>query len=153
MGYSYFNGRLTCDKCGGTSWVRKRRCPYRVRGDSLRGPRVTLPYCNAPALCQSCFEALGSLSAVHGEECRAGAESAQKHADEIEAQLDAGDALPVAAWDTGASVPEHRVGVLYRSRAGDSYRLMHADDYKWRPPLSAVETEPWEGPEKEGVPA
>jgi hypothetical protein len=87
---------------------------------------------------------------MHGEACRAGAEAAHRHAEAIEAQLDAGDSLPVAAWgddEPHPKVPHGKVGVLFRGRAGDTYRLIHPADYTYRAPLSAVDanfSEPWD---------
>jgi hypothetical protein len=98
-----------------------------------------LPYCHGPALCSGCWEELASKSLVHGDECLEGAQAAQRHADAIEAQLDAGDSLPVTAWgDEHHLVPKHHVGVLYRGRTDDTYRLIHKDEWPFRAPLSAV---------------
>jgi len=144
MGYGYRAHRLVCDQCGGCTGVRKRTCPYRVLSDSLAGPRRLLPYCQPPALCARCYSELGGKSQVHGERCRAGAQAAQKHADDIEAQLDAGELLPVTAWgDSHPKVPTGRVGVCYRGRKAKAYRLIHEDDYEFRAPLSAAATEEW----------
>ena len=58
MGYSYGrnargNMSLACDVCGSCEGARKRTCPYKVRGDSLRTvpapTRYELPWCPAPA--------------------------------------------------------------------------------------------------------
>jgi hypothetical protein len=148
-GRTYVAGHLACDRCGGTSAVKIRECHYRVMGHSLTGPRVTLPYCVAPALCAYCFSELAENGLVHGEQCRAGAQASQRHADAVEAQLDAGDCLPVAVWgdeEPHPQVPHGWVGVMFRSRAGDTYHLVRSWYWTLRVALSAVDErhcEPW----------
>lgn len=149
MGYSYSNtGALCCDSCGNSGGVRKRTCTYKVLGDSLRGNRVSVPYCQPPALCAACLKAVGGQAVLH-KDCKERAARSQAEADTIERQLDAGEAFPVAAWGAGhAHIPQGQVGVKYRSRTAESYVLMAAADYDRhpRPMLSAVPTTPWCGP-------
>jgi hypothetical protein len=146
-GYDAFGARrLRCDKCGMTGGVRKRTCPYRVLGDSLRGRRITLPYCVAPRLCSRCYSRLGGQDGLHGQRCRKAAADSQAHIDEIERQLDAGESFSTAAWgDWEPSVPDGKVGLLFSGRAGKTYRLMTEADYPNKQvALSAVASQPWE---------
>lgn len=148
MGYcyeAYGSRRLCCDKCGQPGGVRKRKCPYTVLGDSLRGARQALPYCYPPALCAACYAALGGLRGLHGASCAEGAAASQAEADAIEAALDAGESLSIAAWgDWEPSVPTGMVGVAFSGRAGEIYRLMAEADYpNKRIALSAVTTQTW----------
>jgi hypothetical protein len=146
MGCRYDDaGRLCCHRCGepgGT--IRKRRCPYKVLGDSLNGPRYWLPYCPSLILCEFCCTAVGGERGLH-RRCRAAAAASQAAADEVERQLDAGESLSVEAFgDWEPMVPRGMVGLEFVSRRGESYRLMPEADYpNQRVPLSAVRTEPW----------
>ena len=90
MGYRYDDVRnLCCDQCGKSGGVRERKCPYKVLGHSLNGPRQWLPYCHPLAPCGPCYTAMGGEIRVHAE-CRAAAAASQAANDEIERQLDAG---------------------------------------------------------------
>ncbi len=149
MGYSYSNtGALCCDKCGTSGGVRKRKCTYKVLGNSLRGNRISMHYCYPPALCIPCLKALGGQTVLH-KDCKEPAARSQAEADAIERQLDAGEAFAIAAWGSAYDhVPPGQVGVKYRSRTGECYVLIAAADYARypRPVLSAVHTTPWCGP-------
>ena len=145
MGYRYDDaGNLCCDRCGKSGGVRKRKCPYKVLGHSLNGPRQWLPYCHPRALCGVCYTAMGGQTGVHGE-CRAAAVASQAADDEIERQLDAGESLTVEAFgDWEPTVPKGMVGLKFVSRAGLFYRLMPEAEYpNQRVALSSVRTEPW----------
>jgi hypothetical protein len=140
MGYGYgwtSSGRqgLSCDGCGTVGGVRKRRCPYKVLGDSLRSPRrYELDYSPAPALCSECYKKHGGLRGVHGEECREGAVKSQAKYDAIEAGLDAGESFVIAAYGSWAEgVPQGQVKVLFRGRAGETEMLMPEALYEQRP--------------------
>ena len=147
MGYCFdYKGRLVCDDCGAYGSVRKRKCSFKVLGDSLHGPRHALPYCYPPALCSECFKKHGGTKGIHAG-CRDGAEASQAEADKIERLLDEGDFLPVSAYgDWHEAVPEGKVGVKYRGRSGERYVLLDKADYEGRPVLSSVNHEDWGGP-------
>jgi len=144
MGYSYgWNPRtgrtgLACDKCGNVGSARKRECPHKVRGDSLRsvavGHRYELPYCPAPALCSECLRALGGIHGVHGDECKRGAAAMQAQHDHTEARLKDGAWLVVAAYgDWKEGVPAGQVGVTFRNyEHRERSFIMPAEDYKGR---------------------
>jgi hypothetical protein len=144
-------GRLICQRCnrsgGGT---RKRFCPHRVLGPSLRTngrDRKSLPYCPSLVLCGDCVTTLGGPTAMH-ERCRTEAAQAQAQADAIERRLDAGESLSVDAYGDGVlGVPKGMVGVKFIGRGGITYRLMAEADYPNGEmiALSAVRTEPWYG--------
>lgn len=154
MGYSYdFHNRLCCDKCGHSGGVRKRTCPYKVLGDSLRTPggnRYTMNYCYPPALCAACYKQLGGLRGVHGDSCKEGAAKSQAEDDAIEAALDAGEMFVVSATgDWQEDVPEGMVLVTFWSRYNpetrtrpEVKRLVAKDDYQptARPRLSDYPT-------------
>lgn len=145
MGYCYSRtGGLACDKCGAAGGVRKRCCAYTVLCDSLRGARQRLDYCPAPALCSACYKQAGGLRGVHGEACRDGAAASQAKYDAIEARLDAGESFVIAGY--GRGVPAGMAGVGFRSRAGDSWRLIPEADYdpQAKPALSDYpDAQPW----------
>ncbi|MEN3223385.1 hypothetical protein PUR22_21310 [Mycolicibacterium porcinum] len=138
-------GRLVCDKCGRSGDAQKRTCRFTVLGHSLNGPRVALPYCMAPALCEYCYAAAGGRDGIHSDRCRDGAAASQAEADAIERQLDDGESFAVDAlgdWDP--AVPPGMVGVTFVGRAGNTYRLVPVADYpNRRVALSAVESKPW----------
>ncbi|SUA03097.1 Uncharacterised protein [Mycolicibacterium fortuitum] len=138
-------GRLVCDKCGQSGDTQERTCPYTVLGNSLNGPRVALPYCIAPALCEDCYDAAGGRDGIHGDRCRDGAAASQAEADQIEAQLDAGESFAVdAVGDWDATVPTGMVGVTFVGRAGNTYRLIPAAAYpNRRVALSEMESMRW----------
>jgi hypothetical protein len=126
MGYcyeAYGSRRLVCDKCGHAGGVRRRKCKYKVVGDSLRvpsGQRPVMHYCSPPALCGPCYKELGGLNGVHGDNCREGAAQSQLEADEIERRIHSGDMKAVAAWgDWQEGVDKGFVGVLYEGRYDD----------------------------------
>lgn len=140
MGYCYGwteSGRqsLACDGCGNIGGVRKRRCPYKVRTDSLRSThRFEIDYCPAPAMCSACYKKHGGLRGVHGESCREGAAQSQAEEDKVEAGLDAGESFVIAAYgDWAEDVPEGQVKVLFKGRAGESTLLLPKDLYDQRP--------------------
>jgi hypothetical protein len=147
--YTYDDiGRMVCDACGQPGGVRKRKCRFKVLGDSLRGPRAELPWCIPPAMCKDCYAQRGGSKGVHGERCRDAAAASQAESDAIEAALDAGESLSISAWgDWESSVPRGKVGLLFTGRAGQSYRLMDQADYPNRSvAMSAVATTQWAGP-------
>lgn len=138
MGYSYgYNARgnlaLACDNCGDVGGVRKRRCPYTVRGDSLRtvsGKRPEMDYCPAPAVCGACFAKLGGTHGIHGDQCRTGAAAMQERYDAKEAALDAGESFVTTGYgDWHKAVPAGWVGVTFNGRAGETHRLMPPEMY------------------------
>lgn len=145
MGYSYDRlNRLCCDHCGVSGGVRKRTCPRKVLTDSLRGPRRWLSYCYPPALCGDCYRQAGG-SAIHNQ-CAEGAAASQVKYDEIEALLDAGEALSVAAWGQHDDVPAGMVGLLFVSRTARLYRLVPTAEYHNESvQLSQVTAQPWPG--------
>lgn len=138
MGYCYGHnprtGRdvLACDNCSTVGGVRRRTCPRKVLTDSLRstdGSRHETPYCSAPALCDGCWRAKGRTAGVHAN-CAAGAAASQARDDEIEALLDAGHLLVVAAagsWRT--DVPAGQTLVTFRGRNRQVDALVNADTY------------------------
>jgi hypothetical protein len=151
MGYCFdYKGRLVCDGCGVSGGVRKRKCSFKVLGDSRYGPRHALPYCPAPAVCGECFKKHGGSKGIHGG-CKGGAEASQAEADEVERLLDEGEYFAASAYgDWNKTVPEGKVGVIYRGRAGERRVLLASRDYAGpgagRPLLSSVAHEDWEGP-------
>lgn len=147
MGYSYgYNERgnlvLACDHCGEVGGVRKRTCPEKVTGDSLRtsgGRRPTFAYCYPPALCGECYKTLGGKNGVHGERCKQGAAKAQAEYDAIEEALDAGEMFVVAAYgDWHRDVAEGYVLVTFKGRDDEASVLMRKDEYNFaaKPKLS-----------------
>jgi hypothetical protein len=145
MGYRYDDVRnLCCDQCGKSGGVRERKCPYKVLGHSLNGPRQWLPYCHPLAPCGPCYTAMGGEIRVHAE-CRAAAAASQAANDEIERQHDAGESLSIEAFgDWEPTVPNGMAGLKFVSRTGVFYRLMPEADYpNRRVALSANRTEPW----------
>lgn len=114
MGYSYAKGGgVCCDSCGGTP-ARKRTCPHKVIGSTFRmrpAVRSALPYCQAPALCSTCYQR--EKATLHAD-CKEGAERAQRAADKEQCRIDAGEFLRAAAWgDWHEQVPAGKVGVLF----------------------------------------
>lgn len=107
MGYCYgYNPKsgkynlLSCDSCGNTGGVRRRKCPYTVAGTSLRsydGQRHALPYCPPPALCAKCFKDHGGTKGIHGQ-CKVPAAESQASYDAEQARLDAGELQVVCAY-------------------------------------------------------
>lgn len=142
-GYNPDSGRhqLACDSCGNIGGVRKRTCPRRVLGDSLRnahsdGSRHTLPWCSAPALCDACWQAKGRTNGVHAN-CTEGAAASQAEADKIEADLDNGHRLVVSA--TGSHDPDVPTGftkVTFRGRDDETTALVTGYDPTNRPRLA-----------------
>ncbi len=127
MGYGYGYGArgrlvLACDSCGKTGGVRKRTCPYKVTGTSLRSPtrtRWSLPYCPAPALCADCYKNHGGLRGVHGDSCKNGAAAYQARYDAEQARLESGDSQVTTRYGSWAEgVPDGHVKVVYRSLDG-----------------------------------
>ena len=101
---------------GKSGGVRKRKCPYKVLGHSLNGPRQWLPYCRPLALCGACYTAMGGQTGVH-RECRAAAAASQAAGDEIERQLDDGESLSIEAFgDWEPTVPKGMVGLKFVCR-------------------------------------
>lgn len=130
MGYGYgvsASGRyaLACDNCGTVGGVRKRTCPHKVLGDTLRcAVRVAVPYCKAPAVCSECFAKLGKTKGLHAR-CAEPAAASQAEHDAIEAALDAGEAFVIAAWgDWADEVPAGHTKVLFKGRNGEIERIM-----------------------------
>jgi hypothetical protein len=123
VGYCYSRGRLCCDACGITG-ARKRTCPHRVHypeGGSL-------PYCQAPALCGTCYD---QRRGVLHEECAAGAAAQNDWHRERGRRLDAGEFEVRTAWgDWHSRVPAGFVGVRFVGKGGSEvYRLVPAADY------------------------
>lgn len=142
MGYCYEahgSRRLVCDKCGLAGGVRKRKCAYKVIGDSHRVPsgnRPVMHYCQPPALCGLCYKQLGGLRGVHGERCRKGAAASQAEADAKQAQIDAGEMFVNAAWGQWmGTVPEGKVGLFYSGKDGDVYFLAPSERYSYPYPV------------------
>lgn len=150
MGYCYSRtGGLVCGGCGQPG-ARKRRCAYTVLCDSIRGARQRLDYCSPPALCSRCYKAAGGLRGVHGQACKDGAAASQAAADSVESRLDDGEAFVIVAFGAGdRGVPAGLVGVGFRSRAGESWRLVPEDDYADRAEYAALAdfpgARPWPG--------
>jgi hypothetical protein len=120
MGYGYDSrNRLCCDQCGNAGGVRKRRCPHKVLGDSLRSPsRFAMDYCSAPALCGPCFSAEGGTRGVH-ERCAAPAAASQAEYDATQARLDAGEWHVVSAsGDWHPDVPAGQVQITFWTAGG-----------------------------------
>lgn len=139
MGYSYTrtsSGRsaLSCDGCGGTDGTRKRVCIYTVTSASQRqgGPRHTLPYCKAPALCSACLKDEGGIRGVHGDRCRDGAAASQAADDAEQALIDSGAYLRRSACTT----PDGMVEVLFRGPGDDLVLLMSKSVYRAIPLLT-----------------
>ena len=149
MGYCYgFNhttGRhqLACDACGTIGGVRKRTCPRTVLGDSLRnadrdGTRHTLPWCQAPALCDTCWQTKGRTKGIHGN-CTEGAATSQAKADAVEADLDAGHHFVVSAT-TAPDVPDGYTKVTFRGRDAQITAFVTDYDPHTRPRLADYPT-------------
>lgn len=137
MGYCYdMSNRLCCDRCGQSGGVRKRTCKYTVLGDSIRTPggtRHRMNYCYPPALCASCYKAMGGLRGIHGDDCRDGAAKSTAEADAIEALLDAGELFVVSAsGDWAEGVPAGMVLVTFSGRGWTPHvkRLVAKDSYQ-----------------------
>ena len=134
MGYSYGrnargNWVLSCDGCGTVGDVRKRTCPHKVTGDSLRGPRYAMSYCPAPALCAGCFKREGGTRGLHAR-CAEPARKSQAEYDAKQARIDAGELFVLAAWgDWQAGVPGGMCGVKFGGRDGEAWHLVPAGDY------------------------
>lgn len=140
MGYSYGQnerGRwvLSCDNCGNVGGVRKRTCPYKVLGDSLRtttGQRYSMPYCYPAALCSACYAT--HKTTLH-ENCAAGAAESQAGYDAIEAGLDAGRKYVMSAvGDWHEDCPPGKTLVTFKGRDGEV--TVAVDDYN-------PATKPW----------
>ena len=92
---------LCCEVCGASGGVRRKRCPYVVRGSSERSPegqRHTLPYCSASALCSSCT--------VSHRACRELAAEKQLGEDARQVRLDHGEHVVVCRrgdWADGVA--------------------------------------------------
>lgn len=137
MGYGYgFDGRLACDGCGVTGGVRKRKCPHTVLGNNGRsydGKRHSLPYCQAPALCNDCYRQHGGLRGVHTDErCGVPARASQARDDAIQARLDAGESLVTSAIG-GRDQPEGLVKVWTHD---DREFFVDQDEYRDRDAFS-----------------
>lgn len=134
MGFSYGRnpdtGRmaLACDHCPRVGGVRKRPCPARVRFASTRGPRGSLPLCGPYALCAPCHKAL--RPGLH-KDCAATAARRQVEEDALQAKLDGGTPLVLAAWgDWHRDVPVGKVAVVFGGyQMPDSWYLIDAADY------------------------
>jgi hypothetical protein len=140
MGYSYerIDGRnvLCCDNCGNPG-ARKRPCPYKVIPSTFKQGgiqrRASLPYCPAPALCETCWKKYGPGSTLHAR-CRVGARASQAKYDAQQAKLDSGAFVLSAGWgDWADNVPPGMVGALFENRTADEARyLIPAAEYEAR---------------------
>jgi hypothetical protein len=151
MGYSYCEGRLCCDHCGGNDGtVRKRTCPHFVYyGPDRDNPAgFKLPYCYPAALCKACYATLkptlhnGCAEAAAAQTVKQTARRKRLESGEYEVKSAFGD------WH--ASVPEGWTGVLFRGLKGDVYRLVPHDDYDphaKRYLSDYLTTRPWADPD------
>lgn len=135
MGYSYdYRGRLCCDACGKSGGVRRRTCPHKVLGNSLRTQqRVALPACSAPALCKECYAKHGGQKGLH-DGCAEFAAKSQAEDDAIEAALDAGEKFVVSAsGDWLDHVPKDHVEVTFwgRHASGEVKLIVPKNDYDY----------------------
>lgn len=136
MGYcTDGRGRLVCDSCGNVGHVRKRKCIYKVLGDSLRSlQRIEMHYCYPPALCPGCYRSRGGARGVHGDQCRDGAARFQAEHDATQKRLDAGEWCVVSAsGDWRKDVPAGMVEVTFWTAggpaSGERRICVPADDY------------------------
>jgi len=120
MGYCYTKGGgLVCDSCDSDANVKKRHCPHTVDG---------LPYCPAPALCNACWEKYGK-NKIHAG-CKEPAAARQQEMDDERAAIDGGALIVTTAWgDWDSCVPSGFVGVLFRGKGIDAFRLIRKTDY------------------------
>lgn len=138
MGYCFGqnergNWVLACDGCGRVGGVRKRTCPHKVLGDSLRTPngtRYEMRYCSPPAYCGACYKARGGLRGVHGDSCRDGAAQSQAEYDAVEADLDKGELFVVSASTVAPGLVE--VTFWGRGCKPEVKRQMPASEYDFR---------------------
>lgn len=122
MGYSYGytdSGRqaLCCDQCGKPGGARKRDCVFKVLSSAITGPRHSLHYCYAPALCGPCLKALGGSRKLH-EQCAEGAAASQAQSDAAQALIDSGVPIRIYAIGRDDDVPEGKCKVGFQTKEG-----------------------------------
>jgi hypothetical protein len=110
MGYCFDRrGRLVCDSCGVSGYVRKRPCPY--------------GYCQSAALCGSCKTKHRFMDKEYHAECKVGHERYLAREAAKQARLDAGDYLRVCAHGK-----ETHVDVVFRNKEGKEVTYAMSSD-------------------------